>query len=275
MNTDECAARLGRERRHERVGHERRDLRGDGGGLPGAHPDQGARACARERQPKAPRPWEVLLETAEHRREAGAVGLMQPVVQRAREGAEIAVRERQHEEGGALQAVDGVCSRHLGPQVLARLGRAELVIRHGEHEREAGRRSMRRTSGASPSSASVNPPAIAAATLSGCPSMGAASAISSSAPCGRPCSARPAASPATIAALDEPVPDCKRTSLCMRNARPSSGPSQTSANERTTRLDSSQGSVAAPSPVTLTASGPGRRSTSTTLRIGSATPRQS
>ena len=99
---------------------------------------------------------------------------------------------------------------------------------------------MRRRSGASPSRASVKPPAIAAATLSGWPSIGAASAISSSLPCGLPCRASDAARPATIAALDDPVPDSSGTSLRMRKARPSSGPSQTSANERTTRFDASQ-----------------------------------
>jgi len=103
------------------------------------------------------------------------------------------------------------------------LGLLLSLVRHIPEAAE----SMRRRSGRSPSSASVNPPAIAAATLSGCPSSGAARASNSSSPCGLPCRTRAAASPATIAALDEPVPAPSGTAFRIRNASPSSGPSQT------------------------------------------------
>ena len=155
------------------------------------------------------------------RRQRRAVGLVQAVVERARQRVEIAGRERVHEQRGALQAVDGVGARHLGPQHACATPwcRARDPARTSTNASPAGG-SMRRSSGRSPSSASVKPPAIAAATLSGCPSSGAASAISSSVPCGWPWSASAAASPATIAALDEPVPACSGTALLHAEREP-------------------------------------------------------
>ena len=72
------------------------------------------RACSRRRRA----PGELVLQPAEQRRERGAVGLVQPILERARQGVQIAGRERVHEQRRALQAVDGVGARHLGPQRL-------------------------------------------------------------------------------------------------------------------------------------------------------------
>ena len=202
---------------------------------------------------------------------AGAAG------HRARAGGRPARRSRARARAARCAAG---CRRRRRAARRAAATCATPSCRGRGRARPARRRDLRggsilRTSGCSPSSASVNPPAIAAATLSGCPSIGAASVISASVPCGRPCSASAAASPATIAALDEPGAGLERHLVAHVEREPVEGPSQTWANERTTRFEASLGSASAPWPVTVTSSGPGRRSTSTTLRNGRATPRQS
>ena len=134
---------------------------------------------------------------------------------------------------------------------------------------------IRRASGGSPPSAIVKPPRIAAATLSGCPSISTASGSSVSASIGRPATARPAASPATIAALELPVPEASGTRLTSVKRRPSPVSPLARRNDCTTRLVASAGSTSAPIPSIVTSSGPEPCSTTTSLRSGSATPRQS
>ena len=67
----------------------------------------------------------------------GPIRLVHAIRERARQQLERPGGEQVDEQRRALQAVDGVRARDLGPQRLARLLRAQGVDRHDQHEPEA------------------------------------------------------------------------------------------------------------------------------------------
>ncbi len=91
----------------------------------------------------------------------------------------------------------------------------------------------------------------------------------------RPCNKSAAASAATIAAADDPQPAPSGIALSIVMARSSPRSSSSASSVAATRFEASWGSSSAPSPTTLTPSGPGRRSTDTRRRNGKAIAKQS
>ena len=131
---------------------------------------------------------------------------------------------------------------------------------------------MRRTTNpSSPRAPATSPPRIAGATLSGWPSIVAASSTSAGSPTGASVTARASTIPATIAADDDPSPRSSGIRLVTSRAMSGTGRSnaaQASRNERHTRLSSPFGSSGAPSPRLVTR---GEPSTMGTVRAARCT----
>ena len=139
------------------------------------HPHETLGPAPESVTPKHGSPPSKRPQLPEHRRQRSPIGLVHPIAERPRQQLQRPGSQQIDEQRGPLQRVHGVSPRDLGPQRLPRLGSAERVRRHHEHEREPRGGAIRRASGGSPPSAIVNPPRIAAATLSGCPSISIAS----------------------------------------------------------------------------------------------------